>query len=557
MAIIVLNGDSSLVGQQLPSSPNTDFSEPGRTIGYPYINTKGYIGAPVANLILTYVEAQPTPKKVVLLAKAPSYVDDYYNRIIVNPSFVDVGNMTADQIFKVEVWNGFFDSKTLQQINSIDAGGIILQGPVPPAEWEALQTRTYQMSISVDGPPEINAQLQFDFLTVPYKPDIRIVGSRIVALNIPFEAPAMETLTWMSQVIVANDGTEQRVRLRKAPRTNFECMYPIPQSEMRQVQNRVYGWYPRRWAVPLWSEAQYVGDIASGATSVTLPSMYTDMRADTNIYIYQSNAINTSVEILSVVGNVVTFKKPLPQAFLRAYVMPVRIGRITTNANRATSGFNAKLQMEYEISDNIDLGAGTAPPQFLGEDIYFNPSLFGADGTVEDQLYARVDTVDYETGTTASFSPWKYMHTRRPFRYVLQGLQEIWEFRQWLHRRAGRVKPFWIPTFESDLRLIYTGQIINVFNVAEDDYALFAGKRNHIAIQLQDGSWITRTIVSASTIGNGLTNIVVDTALNMNASNIKMISFLGLKRLDSDRIELEWGNNRTVQTTIPVVELNP
>jgi hypothetical protein len=47
----------------------------------------------------------------------------------------------------------------------------------------------------------------------------------------------------------------------------------------------------------------------------------------------------------------------------------------------------------------------------------------------------------------------------------------------------------------------------------------------------------------------------MDSALNEDASNVEEISFVGLKRLDSDRQTLTWMSNNVVATEFDVREI--
>lgn len=236
--------------------------------------------------------------------------------------------------------------------------------------------------------------------------------------------------------------------------------------------------------------------------------------------------------------------------------MPVRIGSVKGAIKKNYFGYQGNLEINFEFTDNLDLGQGSDPEQFLGEDIYFDEILMGEELT--DEFIARIDELDFETGRVTRFAPWALNRIRRPFQYILQGMTEIWTFRKWLHRRAGRWKPFWIPSFENNFNLLQTGTVTTSLTVSSDDYKLFANKRSHIALQLVDDSWLTRTITGVTDIGNGQMILAVDTAFtNLTADKIKRICFLGLKRLDTDRVEIKWDTNRTVYCTIPTLEITP
>jgi hypothetical protein len=489
--------------------------------------------------------------------RMPTFLDDYYNRIHIRPSNINVGNLVSEQQFAIEVWNGFFNSRQLQNIQVQNGGGISLVGAVPPATWAALETKTYQLTVTTDGPPDINAIFHFDWDGTADDGDLRVLGSRIVALPYIFEAPAKEVLEWKTDVLTTNDGSEQRVRLRKKPRQSFNVTYPIPYREMARAENLVYGWLTRRWAVALWSEAQQVGTLLAGTTVINIDTTASDYRDGALIMIWESNRKSATADVGIVSAGALTLNRPLAETFNNPWIVPVRLGRIVGNVSRATSGYNGSLEMTYEFSDNIDLDPPAAPTQFLGYDVYFDEALKNGEA-LTDSLQARVDVVDYGTAAGASFySPWTYTRIGRPYKFLLQGLQDIWNFRKFLHRRAGRLRPFWVPTFENNMRVAQTGELTQSIEVYADDYREFAPERTHIGILLDDGTWLLRTVNAATASGTDTAVIGLDAPININASRIRQISFLGLKRLDADRVELQWNSNRVLECTVRMMEIQP
>ncbi|AFN39643.1 tail assembly protein [Pseudomonas phage MP1412] len=489
--------------------------------------------------------------------RMPTFLDDYYNRIHIRPSNVNLGNLVSEQQFAIEVWNGFFNNRYLQNIQVQNGGGISLVGAAPPATWAALETKTYQLTVTTDGPPDINAIFRFDWDGTADDANLTVLGSRIVALPYIFEAPAKEVLEWKTDVLTTNDGSEQRVRLRKKPRQSFNVTYPIPYREMARAENLVYGWLTRRWAVALWSEAQQVGTLLAGTTVINIDTTASDYRDGALIMIWESNRKSATADVGIVSAGTLTLNRPLAETFNNPWIVPVRLGRIVGNVSRATSGYNGSLEMTYEFSDNIDLDPPAAPTQFLGYDVYFDEALKNGEA-LTDSLQARVDVVDYGTAAGASFySPWTYTRIGRPYKFLLQGLQDIWNFRKFLHRRAGRLRPFWVPTFENNMRVAQTGELTQSIEVYADDYREFAPERTHIGILLDDGTWLLRTINAATASGTDTAVIGLDAPININASRIRQISFLGLKRLDADRVELQWNSNRVLECTVRMMEIQP
>jgi hypothetical protein len=116
--------------------------------------------------------------------------------------------------------------------------------------------------------------------------------------------------------------------------------------------------------------------------------------------------------------------------------------------------------------------------------------------------------------------------------------------REFVHRRCGRSRPFWQPSFESDFRVASTGAITTTLDVQDDDYRAFAAKRAHIAVETADG-WLPRAITNRTDQGSGVTRLTL------------RVCFLGLKRLDTDRIEINWPAVQIGKCALNTVEFQP
>jgi phage baseplate assembly protein gpV len=130
------------------------------------------------------------------------------------------------------------------------------------------------------------------------------------------------------------------------------------------------------------------------------------------------------------------------------------------------------------------------------------------------------------------------------------------QFREWLHRRAGRYRAFWQPTFESDFRVRSMGTVTTSLIVASDDYLPHSAQRPHLAVEAA-GVWYARTITDAVQLDADRVQLVLNSALNVAAERIARVSYLGLKRLDTDRVEMNWVGGGVCTVEMRLLELAP
>jgi len=482
-----------------------------------------------------------------------AYTDIFYNRILITPSVIDVGILVSGQTYVVNVWNAYFTSVTLDTILESNTNGLIITGPNLPTTYTPLLEQPYTLSISEEGTGEINAQFIFDFALPTEDRSITVTGSRLVVLPYWFSSSSTETLSWLTDILESRDGTEQRIRLRKAPRQKFSINAFASVNEINRIENHLYGWRANKWGIPVWSEARQVDSpVVSGATNIQVNTENADFRVGENAIIWKNEREFDVFKIDTFTSTQINLTRGINDNYPLGIVMPVRFARMTTDPKRTGDGHSGSIEASFEVISNIELTTLT-PIQFLGEDVDVdNTPLL----PYSDSYQQRMIVHDYQTGTPTFFTPWVKPRINREFKLILEGAAEIWTFRRWLHRRAGRAIPFYMPTHENNVRLVQTSGSITTPLVARNDEQHQLGiKRTHLAINTKSG-WLFRTIIGQGLNAQGDNEIALDTSLNVDREDIILISYMGLKRLAADRIEIRHLQNCIAEVTLPITEFD-
>lgn len=368
--------------------------------------------------------------------------------------------------------------------------------------------------------------------------------------------PLSEALEWYTDLITAHDGTDAPIKVRNAPRQSFELLVPVPASDAALAFNLVYGGLTRKWAVPAWQQAQEVGPILAGATSITAQVDLAEFRDESLAILWNSANDWEIVEIASVGSGVLNLLSPVVSAYGLVNLVPVRVGRVTPTAGRQVGPSHAELRLHFEADDNHELSVAT-PLQFQGYDLYYECPLFTDSRGITDQISTRADVIDADLGVIKEFAPWTFNRKTRPYRTVLQGAAAAWEYREWLHRRAGRYRPFWAPTFEDDFTLLSSGALTTTISVTDDGFSELADNRSHIAVEVAGGTILPREILSYTQPSEGVVTLTLNESLGINATSVERICYLGLMRLDTDRVELQWNGDGICVSEVPVIEVSP
>lgn len=369
-------------------------------------------------------------------------------------------------------------------------------------------------------------------------------------------APMSESLGFLTDIMTSYNGTEgTRLQLRNKPRQRFDTDISAPPEWSKDVYNTVRGNLGRRWLVPAWSQPRSVGTLTIGTTVLACDTRYADFRVGSTVLVVGS----CNSWFVSLVDDMddgsLTLADATTELLRGAYVLPLHLGRLVGSAQKETSGYGASWRLNYEVDDNLYL-APAAPAQYHGDDIYLEPSLL-SDGSISEQPTMSIETYDGETGAVKTFPVWTYPRNVRTHRAVTETDAEAWALRQFVYRREGRHRPFWHPTFENDVRLAQTGLLGTTVTVRDDSRFPFASDRLNLAFGLRDGTWLPRRVVDDDAAAGDTRTLTLESGLAVQAADVVAISYMGLKRLNSDTVELNWLGNGRCSLAAPVLELSP
>lgn len=367
------------------------------------------------------------------------------------------------------------------------------------------------------------------------------------------EAPVKESLEFLTDVIKAQDATEERLQMRSMPRQSFNYSIPLQAWRTAAAFNTEYGAIRKNWAVPIWTEAQYVGTIGAGLLELPCNTLLYDFRPQSLAMLYNVCGDFQIVEIDEVFSDRITLLYDTEYTS-GAWLMPVRRGWIQGNVDKPTNGHNGKSSLTFVIDDNPII-TPAVPAQYLGDDIYYDVPLLSG-GSLSASLSQQQDITDMSLGPVARRTNWNRPQYGKPWRTLLKTPQEIRSYREFLYRRAGKFRSFWFPTFENNMRVTNTGNITTTLLIESDSFIDYASLRTHIAIEA-NGVWYPRAVSSPIQIDAEHIQLTLSSALNVHAETIGRISYLGLHRFDADRIELNWQGGGIVETNVQVLELSP
>lgn len=509
--------------------------------------------------------------------KVSTYSDIFYNRIWIIPSSIDLTGAPTSFSTTVSVWNSYFQEKTMTAVTPNNIFGITFS-PTVPETFTALEYKNYTLSLTSSVPATVNGFYTFTFSDAE-DPTLDISG--VLAVAFPFlhdwgnDGTLIERIGYLTGVIESKNGTEQRSRLRKYPRRqlSYKCLLADGSDVKRNAIQRAafhnattFG-MSKVWLIPINQDARRLGyTVASGTTAINVDTQYHDYCVNGYVLIHKAFDNYEIVRVASLTNSSITLVAPTANEWgAGAAIMPMRqciAGQETIEGNIITYELEEQTSLwDVLVQDNADSRKVPYVPTdvYKGYDVYKVQSDFEQDTSAE--IYNPQRRLDAQVGIFRQDSRYAVTKERMPFSLLLKSKLEIAEFIGFLDYRAGKLNPFWYPSFSMDLQLTLDGtaddNTIRVVNTGYSTYMNSTTLRKDLMFMRNDGTYFFRRITGASDNGDGTETISLDQSMgaDFTTTDFKYICFLKFVRLDSDVFEINYLTSDIATVTTKTIDL--
>lgn len=507
-----------------------------------------------------------TPEDIA--QNSPSVFAALKEKIIITPQTIDAGLVLAAKQYTAVVWSTYAYWQRMISWAATNLDGVdVTNADGQPVWYGPNKARVYDVQINAQGQASVVGSICWTFQGIP-APCINVTGTRLIVwcFEPDWSEKPIETLEWLTDVLQAYNHEEQRIRLRQNPRRAMKYSFLMNGAQkIGLMHNDLYGWMHRVFAVPIWTDWQYLGaDYDAGTSLINISTSNLDINAGQLLMIWTSATSNEIVEVQSMTSNSVTLTKPTNSAWGKmSRLVPCRLGRISKTVSVSyKTGVALMAGATFAFEPKTGVGSnriGTSPYTTMvsGLPVLTVAPEHDTDMALEKDLL----TVDAEKGGWYVYSKGDIPGFVTTLRWVLSGRPAISNFLAWLGYCKGRLVPFWMPSWQRELEI---AQIINAtdtsISVKRSDLTRFIGPnvngRKYICFINQDRSFTIKTMTSVGEAGDNET-IGINTSFGSvkNNDSFRCISFLRYVRLDTDKIELTWHNGSLLECSIPVKEI--
>jgi len=472
---------------------------------------------------------------------------DFFDNVIVTPQLINTGIVVGVLNFVIDVYSSYrHQVRTFDSFSSTAGDGVsITDLPTLPSTMPAQSGFTLTLEVLPEGPATINGDLDFDF-DVGFAV-IAILGTRAVTLPNQPSKPIIEILQFRTDILRKSHGSEQRRKLRFAPRQIFELPFSVSGHERRVLETAMMGAQGRALGVPVWHEATLsTAPVSISDTTINVDTTaFADYRVGGLARIWSNVDTFETLEVLTINPTSLVFNSQFTKAFpAGALVMPER----TAFMSREVTGvkFPVNLQetrMRVTVIDNdSDLSSAAAFPTFNSKVFLNEPNMIR--GRLSETISRDTFIIDSVVGTLDQFSDEVISRRSHLKIFFSRTRQRLWEVRQLLHFLGGRQTSFYIPTFFDELEptanIVSASDKLTIKNIGYSDQLQSRTPRDAVQLVKTDGTKVARSVLSSLELSETEEQLTLGATWGVNATlaEILRVEYVEKVRLDSDEVRI-------------------
>lgn len=359
-----------------------------------------------------------------------------------------------------------------------------------------------------------------------------------------WSSPIIERLEWRTDVLLAYDGSEQRIALRQTPRRYFEFGFLVSTLlERQKLEVTISANGSQAWDLPLWTDSTpCTSAVGNGDVIVYADTIGRDFVAGGKALLLAANGSSLIINISTLTTTQLNLSSAVVGSWpIETSVIPLRTAYLEPSQQISRFTGSVIYGVVRFLLDDISIYSAATLTQYRGYDVLEMPSNWMQDLTLDYQR--KIQVIDFGVGgiyrdDESSLPVFVQSHA-----WTLDNRQKITDFRKFLYSRRGRFKALWIPTFMPDLTFVaLSSTALDITNIDYTPLYNQAINRRDIRIELTNGNVYYRRIVASAVISGTVERLTLDSVLGVSvtANDVEKISFMMFGRLDTDAVELAW-----------------
>lgn len=291
--------------------------------------------------------------------EAPVHGLAVFDKIHVVPREIELGPVGSEQQFLAEIWNAYrARAQTLQSIDHAGTSGVqVVDHLGLPAHYPATHSEVYAVTVSGEGAPLIDATLTWVFVGLFGETALHVTGYRFIALGFQpnMEREIVEAIGYLTDVIEAYDGGEQRVQLREIPvgTVSFSLLH-LDTRSAQLASAILFGNLGKPFGVPRWQyQTELLQPAAADEVEIFLDTTDLPFEIGGLALLWSDDFTVEGHVIDDVQADRLVLSLGLRKAWpaTKTKVMPMVVGRLSTEE---TFSWESLIAGSQELTFDID-----------------------------------------------------------------------------------------------------------------------------------------------------------------------------------------------------------
>lgn len=362
--------------------------------------------------------------------------------------------------------------------------------------------------------------------------------------------PMAERLAFLTDVLAASEGAEQRRSIRQTPRRTFEADFLLTGRERTFWDLFINSLGGAEVVAPLYWEIVTLPATLTATVSdrIDFDTTYREWAYHAGylaLLIGDSALDYEVVEIASVDAAGVDLTLPPARSWPKgSKLLPLRRAVLDQvgDVNQPSAAVGTVTAQIRIVGPNPWTPAADASPVYSGLPVFLSEPNWVENLTVQqDREIALLDT---DVGLTYQVDASGRVLLGQAHRWFLPGREKLAGFRDLIYRHRGRAGAFWLPTFKADLRLVNSpGSGATQIEVENVGYLYTGGPtsgREYIAIKHTGGTILRKvlSVIPGTTSATEKLNLDAALGLALSPGQVLRISFADAARFDTDEFEI-------------------
>lgn len=494
-----------------------------------------------------------------------SYFGDYYNHIYVIPVILSLIDPPLDHPNKFLFWSTYFADATISGIVGTTDAGLTLSFNIGEPIG-GIKLTVESISVGSEAPAQETAHYEFTLDNGGSTPwTVTLVETNLLA--VPPETPVTELLKWKTDVISANDGTEQRIGAQQLARRVHQNNYLfLDDDEYQTIYDQLFVKLASTLSYPIWTEpTKLMLAVIAGDTVIQIDVTQFDVQNGDALFLDNEDGTTEQVKVNTVIGNLVTLSAGLINAWDPTNKV-YRIAQVILPPKPALDRSPwAKISMKVDVTllDFRTLFSGSVAPVEVGQETLLTdrsltttvPTLSGipiinarpiitSDEGYKETFDWHFEISDYDIGTVAQLTTRynaqvtydrKFLTKNRTQRFYWNWMME------WMH---GQRRPVWLPSWFGDFNtkvLLVSGPTVKLSGVDFLEHYIVESSNRGMWFTY-NGGWFGRGIIAINASDDGNTLVTLSgpvPAAYPETGPFEDIGWLILARQASDEVQRE------------------